>query len=129
MKHYNEKIANFLVWMKDGEDGDERFALPNRDTFELYRMENPEVEELTVDEGKYLDVLYKVNLINKKGLTPEVRKIALANDFGYIDRPKLEEKGVDEYVIFDTTGLDTEHKDLHENESFENEAVKNLGGN
>ena len=126
MKNYNEKIQNFLSWMKQGENGDERFLIPSRDLFELYRMENPEVSELSIEEGKYIDVLQKVTLINKKGLTPEVRKLALANEFGYVDRPKIAEDTVDEYVIFDTTGLDMTVPTNHNQEDLTNDAIKDM---
>lgn len=132
MKNFNPKIDKFLKWMKDGENGDFRFIIPSRDTFELYRLENEGVEELTEAEGKYLDVLYKVTIFNKSAtnqIKSDVAKLALANDFGIVDRPKIQDDGPIDYISFDTSGLGEEANDQvinHNDESFENDAIKDL---
>lgn len=129
MKNYNNKIQDYLKWLESGENGDIRFSLPSRDSFDLYRMENPNIPELTEDEGKYLDILYKVTLLNKAAIgaiKPDVAKLILGNDYGYIDKPKQKDDSLPDYVTFDTTGLAKDCTTNHNDESLENEAIKEL---
>lgn len=127
MKYYDEVIEKYLKWNQQGEDGDLRFILPSRDGYELYRLENPEVPELTEARGKYLDILYKVTLLNQAAtgiIKADVAKLILGNDYGYIDHPKQKDEALPDYVIFDDSTLLKECTTNHENESLENDAIK-----
>lgn len=129
MKYYNEKIKNFIEWMsKSGGEGKEPvYIIPKASLFELYRMENPGIGELTDDELKYLKLLQE-NLLFQKGLkgtiVKDFGKLNLADEFGWSERVQKKEEGPVDYVTFDLSGMFTENTAVHDTLNLENEALK-----
>ena len=111
-----------------GEGEDPIFIIPTVRLFELYRMENPEVEELTDNESKYLQLLNE-NMVFQKSLKgtikSEIGKLNLADSFGWSERAKQKDELPVDYVSWNFDGLLTENTSNHEGESLENEAIKN----
>ncbi|MCQ2737021.1 MAG: hypothetical protein MJ224_00195 [archaeon] len=56
----------------------------------------------------------------------DVAKLILGNDYGYIDHPKQKDNDLPDYVIFDNSNLLKECTTNHENESLENDAIKEI---
>jgi len=126
MTYFTKKIEDFIKWTIDNQ-----WPIPSLRLWKMYKMINPEIEELNSEERKWL-ALYCESLLQKLGLTGSFKydavKSSLQNDFGWSEKQKIEQTTdvVTTKIIMD--GLLTENTSAgkHDNETFENEAIKNM---
>ena len=127
MKNFNEKIAKFLKWTEE-----EKWPIINEELFNLYCMENPDIEPLTDEERKYLITLSKLRtqkMWSTGVIKGDAAKLTMVNEWGWSsEKSKQEISNEIEYVTISTEGLLTEPTNMvaYENLDLKNEAVEKM---